>query len=163
MHTFNVPVGFECSAYYLGGYRPPDGPDVFFSACRDTGPLPRRAAEGATGFPYDFLDLPRRAAFPLLDASATVDNRRLTVFVINRDYRESQETAVDVSGFEVPRTVQIHTVCAKDCLARNTADRPEEAIERVTEAAWRGTLAFPPCSVTALVLQKSTSPELDRC
>jgi alpha-N-arabinofuranosidase len=95
------------------------------------------------------LDLPRRAAFPLLDASATVDDRRLTVFVINRDHRESQETAVDVSGFDVPRTVQIHTVCAKDCLARNTADRPEEAIERVTEAARRGTLAFPPCSVTA--------------
>jgi alpha-N-arabinofuranosidase len=105
------------------------------------------------------LDLPRRAAFSLLDASATVDDRRLTVFVINRDHRESQEATVDISGFAVPSTVRIHTVCAKDCLAKNTVDRPDEVTERVIDTVWRGTLALPPCSVTALVAEKSMSPE----
>jgi alpha-L-arabinofuranosidase len=107
----------------------------------------------------NLLDLPRRAAFPLLDASATVDDRRLTVFVINRDHRESQEAAVDISGFAVPSTVRIHTVCANNSLASNTADRPHEVTERVIETAWRGTLALPPCSVTALVAEKNTGPE----
>jgi alpha-L-arabinofuranosidase len=104
------------------------------------------------------LDLPRRAAFPLLDASATVDDRRLTVFIINRDHRESQETEVDVSGVAVATTARIHTVSSDDCLARNTVDRPEEAAERVTETDWRGSLVLPPCSVTAVVLATARPP-----
>ncbi len=104
------------------------------------------------------VDLPPRAGFPLLDASATADDRRLTVFVINRDHREDREAAVNISGVPVSPTVQIHTVRGNGYRARNSAARPDEVTEEVTETAWNGSLSFPPCSVTALVVKKGPTP-----
>jgi hypothetical protein len=42
-------------------------------------------------------------------------------------------------------------------VAGPTVDRPEEAAEKVTETAWSGTLVLPPCSVTAVVLEKGSN------
>lgn len=99
------------------------------------------------------LNLPPRKAVPLLDVSATRDDNRLTIFVINRDAMDHQKARVEIEGFPSVDKVRAHRIAAVGYSAENTADKPDEVVERVEEIEWRGSLRFPPCSVTALVLE----------
>ncbi len=102
------------------------------------------------------LNLPQRRSVPLLDASASLDEHRLTVFVINRDHQENLEAAIDVADFNFSRLVRIHTVAATGYQAANSNDQPETVTERISEVEWEGHLVFPPCSVTAIVMERSS-------
>jgi alpha-N-arabinofuranosidase len=102
------------------------------------------------------LNLPARRSVPLLDVSATLDDRRLTVFVINRHHREEQAVELEISGFSFSDSVQIHTVAASGYQVGNTTAQPDAVTEQITQAGWTGRHVFPPCSVTALVLQRSS-------
>ena len=98
------------------------------------------------------LNLPARKAVPVLDVSATRDEDRLTVFVINRDPGEHQEARIDVSGFQCSGRARVHGVAADGYSAENAVDEPGAVVERASEVEWKGHLRFPPCSVTAVVL-----------
>ncbi|MBN1534606.1 MAG: hypothetical protein JXA20_18175, partial [Spirochaetes bacterium] len=98
------------------------------------------------------VNLPVRRSLPILDVSATLGDGRLTLFVINRDYREAMEAEIDISGCTLPRTVGVHTIAAREYLERNSDARPEAVAERVTDVDLKGVYAFPPCSVTAIVM-----------
>ena len=98
------------------------------------------------------LNLPARKAVPVLDVSATRDEDRLTVFVINRDPGKPQEARIDVSGFQCSGRARVHGVAADGYSAENTVDEPGAVVERASEVEWKGHLRFPPCSVTAVVL-----------
>jgi alpha-L-arabinofuranosidase len=101
------------------------------------------------------LNLPSRSAVPLLDVSASLDPRRLTVFVINRDHRENQVAEMEISGFSFLRPVVVHTIAADGYQVGNSVNQPELVSEKVTEVELSGSIVFPPCSVTAIVLEKS--------
>jgi alpha-L-arabinofuranosidase len=77
----------------------------------------------------------------------------LTVFVINRDPGEHHEARIDVSGFQCSGRARVHRVAAAGYSAENTVDDPEAVAERTSEIEWKGRLRFPPCSVTAIVLE----------
>ncbi len=98
------------------------------------------------------LNLPARKAVPLLDVSATRDDGRLTVFVINRDSGESHSARIDVSGFHCSSRARVHGIAADGYSAENTVDDPGAVAEDIREIDWKGLLRFPPCSVTAIVL-----------
>ncbi|MBN2387536.1 MAG: hypothetical protein JXB85_10995 [Anaerolineales bacterium] len=100
------------------------------------------------------LNLPPRRAVPLLDVSANRDDHRLTLFVINRDHREKQAAEIEISDFSFSKPVRIHTVAANGYQARNSEDQPEAVTERIAEVEWSGHHIFPPCSVTAIVVEK---------
>jgi alpha-N-arabinofuranosidase len=102
------------------------------------------------------VNLPQRTSFPLLDVSATLDDHRLTVFVINRDYQESQEAEIEISDFTFSKPVRIHTVTANGYLAKNSENQPAVVTEKITEVDFDGHYVFPPCSVTAIVMEKTT-------
>jgi alpha-L-arabinofuranosidase len=75
------------------------------------------------------------------------------VFVINRDPGEHHEARIDVSGFHCAGRARVHGVAADGYSAENTVEDPEAVAERASEIEWKGHLRFPPCSVTALVLE----------
>jgi alpha-L-arabinofuranosidase len=100
------------------------------------------------------INLPRRISFPLLDASATLDDKRLTIFVINRDHLESQGAELEISGITFPKTAHVYTVTAEGYLSKNAENRPEAVNEKITEVELNGYYIFPPCSVTAIVIKK---------
>lgn len=102
------------------------------------------------------LNLPQRRSVPILDVSATLDQHRLTVFVINRDYRENQAAEIEISGFSFSQPVRIHTIGANGFLAKNSANQPDLVTERITEVELSGHHVFPPCSVSAMVMEKSS-------
>jgi alpha-L-arabinofuranosidase len=102
------------------------------------------------------LNLPQRRSVPLLDVSASLADHRLTVFVINRDYRENQAAQIEISDFIFSNPVRIHTTAANGYLAGNSENQPEIVTERVMEVDWKGYYVFPPCSVTAIVMEKSS-------
>jgi alpha-N-arabinofuranosidase len=99
------------------------------------------------------LNLPARKSVPLLDVSATRDDSRLTIFAINRDERENQAAQIEIPGFRHTDPVLVHTIAGNGYSAMNSADHPEAVTERTTEAEWNGHIIFPPCSVTAIVLE----------
>jgi alpha-L-arabinofuranosidase len=99
------------------------------------------------------LTLPQRGSVPLLDVSASLDEHRLTVFVINRDHLESVEAEIEISDFKFSKLVRIHTVAANGYQAANSEDQPEMVTERICEIEWNGRRVFPPCSVTAIVME----------
>ncbi|OHD72124.1 MAG: hypothetical protein A2177_06180 [Spirochaetes bacterium RBG_13_68_11] len=99
------------------------------------------------------LNLPARKAVPLLDVSATRDDGRLTVFVINRDAGEHHAARIEVSGFPCSGRARVHGIAADGYSAENTVDDPEAVAEHLSEVEWKGLLRFPPCSVTAIVLE----------
>lgn len=101
------------------------------------------------------LNLPQRRSVPLLDVSANLDEHRLTVFVINRDHQENLEAEIEISDFAFSRLVRIHTVAANGYQAGNTRDQPDKVAEKISELEWNGRCVFPPCSVTAIVMEKS--------
>lgn len=105
------------------------------------------------------LNLPPRKSVPLLDVSANLDDHRLTVFVINRDHLENQTAQIEISDFSFSNPVRIHTIAAKGYLDRNSENQPEEVTERITEVNLNGHYVFPPCSVTAIVMEKSSYPQ----
>ena len=102
------------------------------------------------------LNLPQRRSVPLLDVSAGLDEHRLTVFVINRDHQADLDAEIDVSDFNFSQPVRIHTVAANGYQAANSNDQPETVTERISELEWNGHRIFPPCSVTAIVMEKSS-------
>jgi alpha-L-arabinofuranosidase len=102
------------------------------------------------------LNLPQRRSVPLLDVSAGLDEHRLTVFVINRDHQADLDAEIDVSDFNFSQPVRIHTVAANGYQAANSNDQPETVTERISELEWNGHRVFPPCSVTAIVMEKSS-------
>jgi alpha-L-arabinofuranosidase len=102
------------------------------------------------------LNLPQRKSVPLLDVSANLDEHRLTVFVINRDHQESLEAEIEISDFKFSKLVRIHTVAADGYQAANSKDQPDMVTEKISELEWNGYRAFPPCSVTAIVMEKSS-------
>jgi len=99
------------------------------------------------------LNLPARRAVPLLDVSATRDGSRLTIFVVNRDARNHQAASVDVAGFPATSRAEVHSIAAGGYAAENTVNDPKAVAEHVSEIEWNGAFRFPPCSVTALVLE----------
>lgn len=99
------------------------------------------------------LNLPPRKAVPLLDVSATRDGSRLTIFVINRDSANHQAASIDVAGFPAARRAEAHVIAAGGYSAENTVDEPEPVVEKTAEIEWKGAYRFPPCSVTAIVLE----------
>jgi alpha-L-arabinofuranosidase len=100
------------------------------------------------------LNLPQRRSVPLLDVSANVDEHRLTVFVINRDHQENLDAEMEISDFNFSNLVRIHTVAASGYQAANSKNQAEMVTERISELEWNGHGVFPPCSVTAIVMQK---------
>jgi len=107
----------------------------------------------AVGTPK-LLNLPQRRSVPLLDVSANLDEQRLTVFVINRDHQENLEAEIEISDFNFSNRVRIHTIAANGYQAANSNDQPEMVTERISELEWSGHRVFPPCSVTAIVMEK---------
>lgn len=101
------------------------------------------------------VNLPLRKSFPLLDVSATRDDDRLTVFVINRDHRGNQEADIEISDFSFAKPVRIHTIAATEYLAKNAEGGAATVSERITELDGNGRCVFPPCSVTAMVMDKT--------
>jgi alpha-L-arabinofuranosidase len=101
------------------------------------------------------LNLPQRRSVPLLDVSANLDEHRLTVFVINRDYRENHAAEIEISDFSFSQPVRIHTIAANGFSAKNSANQPDLVTERITEVELSGHHVFPPCSVSAMVMEKS--------
>ena len=99
------------------------------------------------------LNLPARKAVPLLDVSATRDEDRLTVFVINRDPGEHHEARIEVAGFPCCGRARVHGIAADGYSVENTMDDPEAVAEQIREVEWKGLLRFPPCSVTAIVFE----------
>ncbi len=97
------------------------------------------------------LNLPARKSVPLLDVSATRDDGRLTVFVINRDGREAQAAQIEILGFGRAGKVRAHTIAGTGFSAMNDAEHPEAVAERAAGIEWNGRYIFPPCSVTAIV------------
>jgi alpha-L-arabinofuranosidase len=102
------------------------------------------------------LTLPQRSSVPLLDVSANLDEHRLTVFVINRDHQEKLEAEIEISDFKFSELVRIHTVAANGYQAANSKDQPEMVTEKICEIEWDGHHVFPPCSVTAIVMEESS-------
>lgn len=102
------------------------------------------------------LNLPQRRSVPLLDVSASLDEQRLTVLVINRTHQESLDAEIEISDFAFSKRVRIHTVAANGYQAANSNDRPEMVTEGVSEVEWEGRRVFPPCSVTAIVMESSS-------
>lgn len=102
------------------------------------------------------LNLPQRTTVPLLDVSANIDEHRLTVFVINRDHQENLEVEMEISDFKFSKPVRIHTVAANGYQAENSQYQPETVTERTSEVEWSGHCVFPPCSVTAIVMDKAS-------
>jgi alpha-N-arabinofuranosidase len=100
------------------------------------------------------VNLPERKSFPLLDASATLDEQKLTVFVINRDHRESHEAVMDISGFAYTQPVRVCTITAPGYLAGNTLEQPGAVIEKTAGIELKERYVFPPCSITAMVMEK---------
>jgi alpha-N-arabinofuranosidase len=100
------------------------------------------------------LNLPQRSAVPLLDVSAHRDEHRLTVFVIHRHHRETLDAEIEISDFDFSGPVRVHTVAADGYQAANSTNQPERVAERISELEWSGHCAFPPCSVTALVMEQ---------
>ena len=101
------------------------------------------------------INLPERRSFPLLDASASIDGNRLTVFVINRDHAASHEAELEISGAGFSGTAEIHTVAASGYLSQNFENRPETVCEKTEEVELKEILSFHPCSVTAIVMKKT--------
>jgi alpha-N-arabinofuranosidase len=99
------------------------------------------------------LNLPPRKAVPVLDVSATGDGARVTLFVVNRDAVQPLAARVDVAGVRAPGRARVHRIAAGGCSAENTLNDPQAVTERAGEIDWKGSLSFPPCSVTAVVLQ----------
>jgi alpha-N-arabinofuranosidase len=99
------------------------------------------------------LNLPARKSVPLLDVSATRDEGRLTVFVINRADREALAARVEISGFPLTGKVMAHTVAGNGYSAVNDAEHPEAVAERASGIEWNGRHVFPPCSATAMVFE----------
>ncbi|MCU0502278.1 MAG: hypothetical protein MUC51_11025 [Anaerolineae bacterium] len=114
------------------------------------------AAECPTVGVPKLLNLPQRSSVPLLDVSASLDEQRLTVFVINRHHQESLEAEIEVSDVNFSELVRIHTVAANGYQAANSNDQPEMVTERISEVEWNGHRVFPPYSVTAIVMEKSS-------
>jgi alpha-L-arabinofuranosidase len=102
------------------------------------------------------LNLPQRTSVPLLDVSANLDEQRLTVFVINRDHQESLDAEVEISDFNFSKLVRIHTVAANGYQAADSKYEAEMVTEKISELEWNGHGVFPPCSVTAIVMEKSS-------
>jgi alpha-N-arabinofuranosidase len=102
------------------------------------------------------LNLPQRRSVPLLDVSASLDEDRLTVFVINRDHQEDLEAEIEISEFEFSRQVRVHTVAADGYQAANRKYQSEIATERISELEWNGQCVFPPCSVSAIVMERAS-------
>jgi hypothetical protein len=50
----------------------------------------------------------------------------------------------------------MHTVAANGYQAANSNHQPEMVAERISELEWNGHRVFPPCSVTAIEMQKSS-------
>jgi alpha-L-arabinofuranosidase len=99
------------------------------------------------------LNLPARKSVPLLDISATRDESRLTVFVINRADREALAARVEISGFPLSGKIMAHTVAGNGYSAVNDAEHPEAVAERASGIEWNGRHVFPPCSATAMVFE----------
>jgi alpha-N-arabinofuranosidase len=99
------------------------------------------------------LNLPARKSVPLLDVSATRDDGRLTIFVINRDERENRTAQIEISGFRHTHPVGVHTIAGNGYSAVNTMDHPEAVAESRAEREWNGRHVFPPCSITAMVFE----------
>jgi alpha-N-arabinofuranosidase len=99
------------------------------------------------------LNLPPRKTVPVLDVSATREGDRLTIFVINRDPDEHHGARVDLPGSRSPNRARVHSIAGAGYSAENTVDDREVVVERVSEIEWRGSIRFPPCSVTAIVLE----------
>jgi hypothetical protein len=76
--------------------------------------------------------------------------------VINCDHRENQEAEIEISDFTFSEPVRIHTIAANGYLAKNSENQPEAVTEKITEAALNGHYVFPPCSVTAIVMEKTS-------
>jgi len=112
--------------------------------------------EGPTVGAPKLLNLPQRRSVPLLDVSANLDEHRLTVFVINRDHQEKLDAEIEISGFDFSKLVRIHTVAASGYQAVPSQYQPEMVTERISELEWNGHRVFPPCSVTAIVMEKSS-------
>ncbi len=102
------------------------------------------------------LNLPQRRSVPLLDVSASLDDHGLTTFVINRDFQENQAAQIEISDFIFSNPVRIHTIAANGYMAKNCGNQPEEVTERIMEVDWNGYHVFPPCSVTAIGMEKSS-------
>jgi alpha-L-arabinofuranosidase len=100
------------------------------------------------------VNLPARRSVPLLDVSASRDDGRLTVFVINRDPQTAQAAELELSGFDTAGPVQVHAVSGDGYQAQNAESGPEAVSERLSSVDLSSPYAFPPCSVTALVLER---------
>jgi len=79
----------------------------------------------------------------------------LTIFVINRDHQENLEAEIEISDFNFSKLVRIHTVAANGYQAANSQYQPEMVTEGISELEWNGHHVFPPCSVTAIVIEMS--------
>ena len=90
------------------------------------------------------------------DCYRDVDEHRLTVFVINRDHHENLEAEIEISDFKFSELVRFHTVAANGYQAANSENQPEMVTEKISELEWNGHGVFPPCSVTAMVMEESS-------
>jgi alpha-N-arabinofuranosidase len=97
------------------------------------------------------LNLPARKSVPLLDVSASRDDGRVTLFVINRDERENRAAQIEISGFRHADPVGVHTIAGEGFSAVNGAEHPDAVVENCAEVEWNGRHIFPPCSVSAIV------------
>jgi len=62
---------------------------------------------------------------------------------------------MEVSDFNTSKLVRIHTVAANGYQAVTSKYQAETVTEKISELEWNGHHVFPPCSVTAIVMEKS--------
>jgi len=98
--------------------------------------------------------VPEISGVPDLDVLATVDSRRpsLTVFVVNRDWRESIPATIRIEDFTVGSQATVHTLNEDSILATNDEEHPERVHPVETSIHLTGSnfrYEFPAHSITA--------------
>jgi len=101
-------------------------------------------------------DTPRYGAALLIDAVATVDDRRVAVFLVNRDLTQTARVTIDVRSLGSTRITEAVTLANADVYAKNTlADQDRvKPVANASAALADGvlTLELPPVSWTAAAL-----------
>lgn len=90
----------------------------------------------------------------VLDVSATLNERQLALFVVNRSPDQTLETSISLTTGQFAGPVTIGVVNGPDIKAENTFDSPDNVSTRESSLTASGntlTVAFEPHSVTALV------------
>ena len=92
-----------------------------------------------------------------VDAAATLDHDRLSVFLVNRSVTDEASVTIRPADRSVSRIVDGETLAGKDPRAANTFERPDALRPRrfteLTVSGGRASLVLEPLSVTALTLE----------